>query len=216
MSLRRLISVLERRWSSRRAASSLRPAEEGRRQPVAPAQGAARRRRHAAAAPRLGRRIGAAPSQMTEDAPPADMNGTDENPDAPRGIERAERSPRSRRSSKQPPGYPIEEALRPITLPQNMSRGLDRAALRRSSPVRRRRRAARALRHHAPGPARPDLRARRHLRRPVDADRSSTRSTPARPSASTSPCCSRTGSASASACRSTSTRSRCRSRSARR
>jgi hypothetical protein len=60
------------------------------------------------------------PVQMAEDPPPADMEGTGENPDAPRsgdepvGVAIApKRSPRA--------GYPIEEVLRPLTLPQNMS-----------------------------------------------------------------------------------------------
>ncbi len=58
--------------------------------------------------------------QMTEDAPPADMNGVDENPDAPRGSETTKvvvAVPQPMRKTE----YPIEEALRPITLPQNMS-----------------------------------------------------------------------------------------------
>ena len=56
-----------------------------------------------------------------EDSPPADMEGKDENPDAPRttletdtpGVVVPAKKPRT--------GYPIEEAARPITLPQNMS-----------------------------------------------------------------------------------------------
>jgi hypothetical protein len=60
--------------------------------------------------------------QMTEDAPPADMNGTDENPDAPRAVgTEAPAATATATASKQPTGYPVEEALRPITLPQNMS-----------------------------------------------------------------------------------------------
>lgn len=58
--------------------------------------------------------------EMTEDPPPSDMEGTNENPDAPRGTNDTvvvapvvKAAPRA--------GYPIEEALRPITLPQNMS-----------------------------------------------------------------------------------------------
>ncbi|MGE0872040.1 MAG: hypothetical protein AB7P03_26010 [Kofleriaceae bacterium] len=56
-----------------------------------------------------------------EDAPPADMEGIDEDPEAPRtGAEKPadvtvvpEKKARS--------GYPMEEALRPITMPANMS-----------------------------------------------------------------------------------------------
>ena len=59
---------------------------------------------------------------MTEDAPPADMNGTDENPDAPQDVDErrptAVVAPADEAARR---GYPIEEALRPITLPQNMS-----------------------------------------------------------------------------------------------
>ncbi len=58
--------------------------------------------------------------QMTEDAPPSDMNGTDENPDAPRDT-LAGPKVEAAAPAKKSTGYPIEEALRPITLPQNMS-----------------------------------------------------------------------------------------------
>src|SRR5215831_4385647 len=60
--------------------------------------------------------------QMTEDPPPSDMTGTAENPDAPRSMIDAETpvvatvAPPPR-----PPGYPIEQTLRPIVLPQNLS-----------------------------------------------------------------------------------------------
>lgn len=55
-----------------------------------------------------------------EDAPPADMEGRDENPDAPRGTAAtvtATVEPVATKSA----GYPVELALRPITLPANMS-----------------------------------------------------------------------------------------------
>jgi hypothetical protein len=59
--------------------------------------------------------------QMTEDAPPADMEGTGENPDAPRTL--GEPDPGVVVAPKASPraGYPVEDVLRPITLPQNMS-----------------------------------------------------------------------------------------------
>jgi hypothetical protein len=57
---------------------------------------------------------------MPEDAPPADMNGTDENPDAPHDISKPTVTAVAP-TPKRPSGYPTEEALRPITLPQNMS-----------------------------------------------------------------------------------------------
>ena len=58
---------------------------------------------------------------MTEDPPPGDIEGRDENPDAPRGIG-VETKPVVEKPVKAKRGsYPIEEAMRPITLPQNMS-----------------------------------------------------------------------------------------------
>src|SRR5687767_12375654 len=56
--------------------------------------------------------------QPIEDAPPSDMEGKDENPDAPRGTEVVVVGPTVK--VEKPTGYPIEEALRPITLPANM------------------------------------------------------------------------------------------------
>jgi hypothetical protein len=60
--------------------------------------------------------------QMTEDPPPSDMSGIDENPDAPKSVVDSEApavvaiAPAPKRS-----GYPLEQVVRPITLPQNMS-----------------------------------------------------------------------------------------------
>lgn len=57
---------------------------------------------------------------MPEDPPPADMDGTSENPDTPRGLDPDSPAvvvPAKRSRS----GYPSEEVLRPITLPENMS-----------------------------------------------------------------------------------------------
>jgi hypothetical protein len=57
---------------------------------------------------------------MSEDnTPPADMNGTDENPDAPRGDDSL--APPVPVKAARPPGYPLEDIYRPITLPRNMS-----------------------------------------------------------------------------------------------
>jgi hypothetical protein len=60
--------------------------------------------------------------QMAEDPPPSDITGTAENPDAPRTLLDAE-APAVATVAPPPvrTGYPIEEALRPITLPANMS-----------------------------------------------------------------------------------------------
>jgi hypothetical protein len=57
--------------------------------------------------------------QMTEDTPPADMNGVDENPDAPRGVGTEDQVVKVAPPPK-PTGYPVEEVLRPITLPKFM------------------------------------------------------------------------------------------------
>ena len=136
------------------------------------------------------------------------MNGTDENPDAPRDVFNKPTVTATAPAPTRPTGYPIEEALRPITLPANMSE-VSIGPHAQVSPYA----GADALRARygitSPGPARPDLRARRRLSTTRD-DGPSTASgsTPARPSASTSPCCCRTGSRSASACRSTSIPSR--------
>ncbi len=59
--------------------------------------------------------------QMTEDAPPADMEGTGENPDAPRTAAGEPEGALVVQVKKTRAGYPTEEVLRPITLPQNMS-----------------------------------------------------------------------------------------------
>jgi hypothetical protein len=59
---------------------------------------------------------------MTEDPPPRDMNGTDENPDAPKAVGDVDEGPAV--VAPPPPahtGYPIELAARPIVVPQNVS-----------------------------------------------------------------------------------------------
>ncbi len=72
------------------------------------------------AAPADGGGSGAAVAPI-EDAPPADMEGTNEDPDAPRGtIDETPITPAGPKPLTKG-GYPIEEAHRPITLPQNMS-----------------------------------------------------------------------------------------------
>jgi hypothetical protein len=62
------------------------------------------------------------PVQMTEDPPPSDITGTTENPDAPRSLVEPE-SPTvvAVTAPARKLGYPVEEAARPITLPQNLS-----------------------------------------------------------------------------------------------
>lgn len=58
--------------------------------------------------------------QMAEDPPPSDMEGTNENPDAPKTGDGSD-APTTPVPVVKKSGYPIEEALRPITLPKNMS-----------------------------------------------------------------------------------------------
>jgi hypothetical protein len=60
--------------------------------------------------------------QMTEDPPPSDITGTAENPDAPRSMVDSDAPAVAVVAAPvRPAGYPIEEALRPINLPQNLS-----------------------------------------------------------------------------------------------
>jgi hypothetical protein len=58
---------------------------------------------------------------MTEDTPPSDMNGTDENPDNPHALGGEQKVAVKTTAPEKPVGYPTEEVLRPITLLQNMS-----------------------------------------------------------------------------------------------
>ena len=60
--------------------------------------------------------------QMAEDPPPSDMTGTAENPDAPRSVVDTDAPPTVEAvAAPRPSGYPIEQVLRPIAMPQNMS-----------------------------------------------------------------------------------------------
>jgi hypothetical protein len=83
--------------------------------PAAPAAGSG------SAAPAAGEGSGSAVAPI-EDTPPADMEGTSEDPDAPRGDdETSVTTPAGPTAPMKKSGYPIEEAQRPITLPQNMA-----------------------------------------------------------------------------------------------
>jgi hypothetical protein len=124
MSVRRLVSILSVCVVASATVVAAQPKKapptaDQKKAPVAPAKDTG-----AAATP--GSDSGSAGSavQMTEDPPPSDMNGTDENPDAPHAVSGEDNAaavvvvpPAAKGKS----GYPIEEALRPITLPQNMS-----------------------------------------------------------------------------------------------
>ncbi|HEX7835837.1 MAG TPA: hypothetical protein VF469_00160, partial [Kofleriaceae bacterium] len=60
--------------------------------------------------------------QMVEDPPPSDATGTAENPDAPRSTVDAEEPGVSAAATPpRPSGYPVEEVMRPITLPAGVS-----------------------------------------------------------------------------------------------
>jgi hypothetical protein len=80
--------------------------------PVAPAKDAA---------PTTPPPAGDAPAPPADEPPPKDMNGVDENPDAPKTDDQPDPNAPIVPIKKREVGYPLEEALRPITLPQNMS-----------------------------------------------------------------------------------------------
>ena len=63
----------------------------------------------------------AEPPAPPPEEPPKDMNGVDENPDRPKTVGNDDQAVVAPPPMLRPSGYPIEEALRPITLPQNMS-----------------------------------------------------------------------------------------------
>lgn len=85
------------------------PAAAPAAKPAAPAAGAP-----AAAGAEPGK-DGAAPVQMPEEAPPSDMEGTAENPDAPVDFD-APPPPTAPVAKPRRQGYPIEEVARPLTL----------------------------------------------------------------------------------------------------
>ena len=116
MSLRRWVSVTSILVASSLALAGPKKADKKKAPatPVAPAKEDA-----AGSAAAAGSGAGSA-VEMQEDAPPSDMNGTDENPDAPKDVSNTpavvQAAPKAH-----PTGYPIEEALRPITLAATMS-----------------------------------------------------------------------------------------------
>jgi hypothetical protein len=63
----------------------------------------------------------AEPPPPPVEEPPADMEGTSENPDAPKIPGQEEKKPEVKVPEKKQTGYPTEEVLRPITLPANMA-----------------------------------------------------------------------------------------------
>jgi hypothetical protein len=113
MTVRRLLSILSISAVASVtvvAAQPKKPAPTGDAKP-APA---------AAPAPDAGSAAGSAVS-LPEDPPPKDWEGKDENPGAPGGIGVEEPTKVVATPATKKAGYPIEEALRPINLPANMS-----------------------------------------------------------------------------------------------
>ncbi|MBS1122478.1 MAG: hypothetical protein H6Q90_4706 [Deltaproteobacteria bacterium] len=122
MTVRRLIPILVSVFASVTLAAA-QPKKQptktpDKKDPVAPAAAGSG---SAATPPDAGSGAGSA-VQMTEDPPPKDIEGRDENPDAPKGtgepdvpvaVVAVKKAPRA--------GYPIEESMRPINLPANMS-----------------------------------------------------------------------------------------------
>lgn len=120
MSVRRLVSVLCVCLVASATVVVAQP-KNGKKQPVAPAKDAAPAPAPAPApAAGSGSDAGSA-VQMAEDPPPADMDGVNENPDAPRGTGDGSAAVVIVAPVKKKSGYPIEQSQRPITLPANMS-----------------------------------------------------------------------------------------------
>jgi hypothetical protein len=121
MSLRRVISVLSAVVVASGSLVAAAPKKDDKKKaptPVAPAKDEPAG--SAATAPAAAGGGSGSAVDMQEDAPPSDMNGTDENPDAPKDITKPTVTATAPTPTR-PAGYPMEEALRPITLPANMS-----------------------------------------------------------------------------------------------
>ncbi|CAN5755560.1 hypothetical protein BH11MYX2_BH11MYX2_36040 [soil metagenome] len=139
MSLRRVASVLTVALVASTAtfvaaAPKKAPAKKAPKGPVAPAKdpatgsgsdaggGSAGGAGVGSAAPADTGATGGSAVEMTEDPAPSDMEGTNENPDAPRvGDEQNRVVPVAAPDKPKRSGYPTEEVFRPITLPENMS-----------------------------------------------------------------------------------------------
>ncbi len=119
MSVRRVISVLSVLLVASATVVVAQPKKNDPKAPVAPAKDTAPAAGSAAPAGSGSGSAEGSAVEMVED-PPADMEGTSEDPDAPRigdGSAAVVVVPEKQKTV----GYPIEEALRPITLPANMS-----------------------------------------------------------------------------------------------
>jgi len=140
MSLRRLISILGVSFLVTGSLVAAAPAKKKAPTPVAPAKepakgsgatkgagsgsatggGGAGGGSGAATGGGSGDTAGSA-VQPIEDTPPSDMQGTNENPDDPHGVGMEKKDIVAVPVAKKVTAYPTEEALRPITLPANMS-----------------------------------------------------------------------------------------------
>lgn len=130
MSARRLVSVLSVVLIASASAVVAQPKKGGTPAPAkepAPAKDPAPTGLEKSPAPAEGSGSGAGSAvEMAEDPPPSDMEGTNENPDAPKIIGEDKPSGITAPPVTKKSGYPVEEVLRPITLPQNMSEiGID-------------------------------------------------------------------------------------------
>jgi hypothetical protein len=137
MTARRLISVLTVALSAGAVVSATVDAQPAAKKPARPAKGKAGKKTPLSPAKDSGAASGSAGAgsgssagtgagsavQIVEDPPPSDMSGTAENPDAPHSMLESDNRPAvvAVAAPVRPPGYPVEEALRPIALPQNLS-----------------------------------------------------------------------------------------------
>jgi hypothetical protein len=122
MTVRRLVSVLSVVLVASATVVVAQPKGKApAKTPVAPAKtpDPAPAAGSGSAAPAAGSDAGSA-VQMAEDPPPSDMEGTNENPDAPKTGD-GSAAPVVIAPVATKTGYPIEESQRPITLPKNMS-----------------------------------------------------------------------------------------------
>jgi hypothetical protein len=112
--------------AKRRPAGPLAPAKEpeppapGGAAAPAPAPGPTAPAAPAPAAPATPAAAAAPVAPAVDDAPPADLEGRDENPNAPRLAADPPPAIAAEASPPPPAGYPRAEAARPITLPRNM------------------------------------------------------------------------------------------------
>ncbi len=111
MRLRRLLPILVSTFASVSVVSA-QPADKKKAPPPAPVT-------TDGGAPAVPKPDSTAPTE--DDTPPKDMEGLDENPTNPNGIDEEPATSVTVPVKKKTAGYPIEEYARPINLPENMS-----------------------------------------------------------------------------------------------